>query len=88
MRIIRHGKLPIRLISDDPLTLDMLDTISINMKYDEENEDLESPWSYWVDEYGEWFNPYKKNKKQMELFDEDWPRSDSGWRHKGINRLL
>ena len=38
MRIIRHGKLPIRLISDDPLTLDMLDTISINMKYDDENK--------------------------------------------------
>ena len=57
MRIIRHGKLPIRLISDDPLTLDMLDTISVNMKYDEQNKDLESPWSYWVDEYGEWFNP-------------------------------
>jgi len=71
MRIIRHGKLPIKLISDDPLTLDMLDTISTNMKYDDENKDLESPWSYWVDEYGEWFNPYKKNKKQMELFDED-----------------
>ena len=41
-----------------------------HMKYDDENEDLESPWSYWVDEYGEWFNPYKKNKNQLELFDD------------------
>ena len=31
MKIIRHGKLPISLISDDPLTLDMLDTISVSM---------------------------------------------------------
>jgi hypothetical protein len=37
----------------------MLNTIEINMAYD--------GWQAWVDEYGEWFNPYKPNPKQLEI---------------------
>ena len=25
-------------------------------------------WENWIDEYGNWFRPYEKNKNQMELF--------------------
>ena len=25
-------------------------------------------WEKWIDEYGNWFRPYEKNKNQMELF--------------------
>ena len=35
MRIIRHSKLPIKLISEDRLTHDMLHAIQLNMMYDE-----------------------------------------------------
>ena len=48
----------------------MLDTISINKTYTPNEDGKTSPWELWVDEFGEWFSPYKKNKKQMELFDE------------------
>ncbi len=40
----------------------MLEAISLNMEYD--------MWSAWKDEYGNWFNPYKPNPNQLELFDE------------------
>ena len=60
MRKIRHGKLPITLESSDELDFEMLKTISLNMEY--------TGWEYWVDEYGEWFNPYKPNPNQLELF--------------------
>jgi len=59
MRVIRHSKLPIKLVSEDRLTHDMLNRIEINMAYD--------GWQAWVDEYGEWFNPYKPNPKQLEI---------------------
>ena len=59
MKVLRHSKLPIKLISEDRLTHDMLNTIEINMAYD--------GWEAWVDEYGEWFNPYKPNPKQLEI---------------------
>ena len=59
MRVIRHSKLPIKLVSEDRLTHDMLNTIEINMAYD--------GWQAWVDEYGEWFNPYKPNPNQLEI---------------------
>ena len=71
MKIIRHSRLPIKLISEDPLTVDMLNTISINMTFMPNDDNKTSPWELWVDEYGEWFSPYKKNKNQLELFDED-----------------
>ena len=68
MKKIRHSKLPITLVSDDELTPDMLDTISINMTHTPTKGNGTSPWELWVDEYGEFFSPYKKNKNQLELF--------------------
>ncbi len=70
MKKIRHSKLPITLISDDELTPDMLNTISINMTHTPTKGNGTSPWELWVDEYGEFFSPYKKNKNQLELFEE------------------
>ena len=69
---IRHSKLPITLESSDPLTYDMLYTIQLNMMYDEQDtrEENQSCWLTWVDEYGNWFNPFKPNPNQMELFTE------------------
>ena len=69
---IRHSKLPITLESSDPLTHDMLYTIQLNMMYDENHtrNENQSGWLLWVDEYGNWFNPFKPNPNQMELFKE------------------
>jgi len=60
MTTIRHSKLPIILESADALTHDMLKAISLQMEY--------TSWSTWIDESGNWFEPLKKNPKQMELF--------------------
>jgi len=70
MKKIRHSKLPITLESTDPLDYDMLYTIQLNLMYDEEDsrESNQGCWSSWVDEYGNWFNPYKPNPNQLELF--------------------
>ena len=62
MKIIRHSKLPITLESSDTLTPDFLKAISFNMEYD--------MWDAWIDENDKWFNPYKPNPKQMELFND------------------
>ncbi len=62
MKKIRHSKLPITLESSDRLDYDMLKAISLNMEYD--------MWNAWIDEYGNWFNPYKPNRNQLELFNE------------------
>ena len=63
MKIIRHSKLPITLISEDHLTTDMLKAIQIQM-------DAYS-WDDWIDEDGKWFKYWNKpNPKQMELFNE------------------
>ena len=62
MKKIRHSKLPITLESSDTLNTDMLQAIEIQM--------TAYAWDSWIDEYGSWFKPYKKNPKQMELFDE------------------
>ena len=69
---IRHSKLPITLESSDPLTHDMLYTIQLNMMYDSEDSrhSNQSCWLTWVDEDGHWFNPFKPNPNQMELFEE------------------
>ena len=69
---IRHSKLPITLESSDPLTYDMLYTIQLNMMYDSEDSrhSNQSCWLTWVDEDGHWFNPFKPNPNQMELFEE------------------
>ena len=63
MKEIRHSKLPITIVSSDNLTTDLLKAISLNMEYD--------MWGAWVDEYGNWFNPYKPNRNQLELFNEE-----------------
>ena len=68
MKRIRHSKLPIWLESANDLTPDMLDTISLNMTYTPREGNGTSPWELWVDEYGEWFSPYKKDSNQLELF--------------------
>jgi hypothetical protein len=71
--MIRHSKLPITLDSSDRLDHDMLNAIQLNLMYDEKNSKLNNlrGWEVWVDEDGNWFNPYPKNIKQMELFDEN-----------------
>jgi hypothetical protein len=56
---IRHSRLPITLESSDRLTTDMLEAIEFNISLG---------WDKWVDEYGEWFNPYKLDPNQLELF--------------------
>ena len=73
MKRIRHSKLPIVLESADDLTSDMLYTIQLNLMYDEKDSKRENlrGWELWVDEYGEWVNPYPKDKNQLELFGED-----------------
>ena len=59
MKKIRHSRLPITLESSDRLTADMLEAIEFNISLG---------WDKWVDEYGEWFNPYKLDPNQLELF--------------------
>ena len=70
MKKIRHSKLPIILESLDTLDYEMLHTIQLNLMYDENDsrEDNQGCWNAWVDEYGNWFNPYKPNPNQLELF--------------------
>ena len=62
MKEIRHSKLPITIVSSDNLTTDLLKAISLNMEYD--------MWDAWIDENDKWFNPFKPNPKQMELFED------------------
>jgi len=73
MKIIRHSKLPITIESSDRLDYEMLHAIQLNLMYDEKDsrEDNQGCWNAWVDEDGNWFNPYKPNKNQMELFNEE-----------------
>ena len=62
MKKIRHSKLPITLYSEDHLTQHMLEAIQIQME--------EYSWDDWIDERGCWFRPYKKNRNQVELFND------------------
>ena len=70
MKKIRHSKLPITLSSADTLDYEMLHAIQLNLMYDENDsrEDNQGCWSAWVDEDGNWSNPYKPNPNQLELF--------------------
>jgi hypothetical protein len=68
MKKIRHSKLPITLESSDVLDYDMLNAIQLNLMYDENKKNNRSGWEMWVDEYGDWVNPYKPNPNQLELF--------------------
>ena len=58
---IRHSKLPITLESSDNLNLNLLEAIEYQMS--------STCWDRWIDEDGNWFNPYFKNTNQMELFE-------------------
>ena len=73
IKTIRHSKLPITLESSDPLDYEMLHAIQLNLMYDENDSryDNQGCWNAWVDEYGQWFNPYEPNPKQLEIFDEE-----------------
>ena len=62
MRKIRHSKLPITLECSDTLTPNLLKAIQVQM--------AEYSWDAWIDEFGNWFNPYKPNPNQLELFDD------------------
>ena len=62
IKFLRHSKLPLTLYSEDHLTQDMLQAIQIQME--------EYSWDDWIDEDGNWFNPYKPNPNQLELFNE------------------
>ena len=70
MKKIRHSKLAITLESSDRLDYDMLHAIQLNLMYDEKDSRKENQGcrNAWVDEYGNWFNPYKPNPNQLELF--------------------
>ena len=46
--------------SSDTLDINMLKAISLNMEWD--------GWEAWIDEYGNWFRPFAKNRNQLELF--------------------
>ena len=60
MKRIRHSKLPITLECNDHLDINMLQAIAIFMN--------EYGWELWIDEYGNWFDPYYKDPNQLELF--------------------
>ena len=62
MKKISHSKLPITLECTDTLDINMLQAIAIFMD--------EYGWELWIDEYGNWFDPYYKDPNQLELFDE------------------
>lgn len=51
----------------------MLHTIQLNLMYDENDSRKENQgcWNAWVDEDGNWFNPYEPDKNQLELFEEE-----------------
>jgi hypothetical protein len=63
MKKLRHSILPITLESTDELKSDLLNAIDVQM--------TNSGWAKWVDEYGNWFDPFYKNSNQLELFDKD-----------------
>ena len=62
MKKIRHSKLPIILECSDELDINMLQAIDVQM--------TTYGWNMWIDEYGNWFDPYYKDSNQLELFDE------------------
>ena len=56
MKKLRHSILPITLESTDELKSDLLNAIDVQM--------TNSGWAKWVDEYGNWFDPFYKNSNQ------------------------
>ena len=61
MKKIRHSVLPITLESSDELKGDFLNSVDTQM--------TNNGWSKWTDEYGNWFDPFYKDPKQLVLFD-------------------
>ena len=61
MKKIRHSVLPVTLECADTLNINMLQAIDVHMSA--------YGWNRWVDEYGNWFDPYYKDPNQLELFD-------------------
>ncbi len=61
MKKIRHSVLPVTLECADTLNINMLQAIDVHMSA--------YGWNRWVDEYGNWFDPYYNNPDQLELFD-------------------
>ena len=62
MKKLRHSKLPITIECTDTLNVNMLQAIDIQM--------TANGWYMWIDEYGNWFDPFYNNPNQLELFDE------------------
>ena len=62
MKKLRHSKLPITIECTDTLNINMLQAIDIQM--------TANVWYKWIDEYGNWFDPFYNNPNQLELFDE------------------
>jgi len=62
LKKLRHSKLPIILECSDTLDVNMLQAIDIQM--------TAYGWELWIDEYGNWFDPYYKDPNQLELFNE------------------
>ena len=62
MKKLRHSKLPVTIECTDNLDINMLQAIDIQM--------TEYGWNMWIDEYGNWFDPYYKDPNQLELFDD------------------
>ncbi len=61
MKKLRHSKLPITIECTDTLNINMLQAIDIQM--------TANGWYTWIDEYGNWFDPFYNNPNQLELFD-------------------
>ena len=61
MKKLRHSVLPVTLECADTLNINMLQAIDVHMSA--------YGWNRWVDEYGNWFDPYYKDPNQLELFD-------------------
>ena len=61
MKKLRHSKLPITIECTDTLNVNMLQAIDIQM--------TANGWYTWIDEYGNWFDPFYNNPNQLELFD-------------------
>ncbi len=61
MKKLRHSKLPITIECTDTLNINMLQAIDIQM--------TTNGWYKWIDEYGNWFDPFYNNPNQLELFD-------------------
>ena len=62
MKKLRHSKLPITIECTDTLNINMLQAIDVQMSA--------YGWDKWIDDYGNWFDPFYNNPNQLELFDE------------------